>query len=796
MKQLFTFHLYLGTWASMPEHTAGAIADKLHVLVSKVICIVLLSLAIPAAAYAHSGSIKGLVYDGNSNKPMEGVSIYIKAIDNSAVTDAFGKFFMKGITPGRYKISISHIGFDNIDEEVKIEDGVTTDLTYNMGIAPVEMKSVSVNARKDLNLSSISGLDLNLRPVNNTQDLMRLVPGLFTAQHQGGGKAEQIFLRGFDCDHGTDINVSVDNIPVNMVSHAHGQGFADAHFIIPEAVQEVDYGKGPYQIDKGNLCTAGYVGFKTKNSLDNSFVKADGGMYGYFRTAAGISLLNRKETNDHQDAYILGEYGYNRSYFDASQNFNRFNLMGKYTNYISSNKILSLTLSGFNSNWDALGQIPTRAVNEGIVGRYGGIDPEGGATSRYNMNLQYFQAINSNSYIKSNIYLTYYQFSLFSDFTYLAGDSVNGDQIHQAEKRVLAGYNNEYTTNYTAAHLKTKTQLGIGFRYDDITGDELTHTLGRTTILNPIAYGDIHETNIYGYANQTVYLLPQLVLTLGTRFDNFIQQYDNRLPNDNTLTTFNNSRFSPKAGLYYNFGDNARVYYNYGTGFHTNDTRTLVLGKQLGSDVIIDHSIPAAHSHDLGLIIKPNSKLLLSGAVWMMDMQQEFGYSGDAAVVDTSGRTRRYGVDISARYELLKWLYLDVDVNYAHGRAIDQPKGQNYIPLAPSLTSIGGVTFKMNKNTTASLRYRHISDRPANDDNTLTALGYTVFDAVINYSRPHYELGMQIQNLFNTQWNEAQFATETRLRYTNGMLEPKAATDVCYTPGIPFFLKFSATYKF
>ena len=349
---------------------------------------------ITTAALAHMGSIKGVVYDGNSRKPLEGVSIHIKIGNHSAVTDAFGKFLIKDIKPGRYNLELSHLGYDNKQDEIKIEDGVTTDVTYNMSPAPVQMNSVSVNAKKDLNLSSISGLDLKLRPVNNTQDLMRLVPGLFTAQHQGGGKAEQIFLRGFDCDHGTDVNVTVDNMPVNMVSHAHGQGFADAHFIIPEAVQAVDYGKGPYQIDKGDFCTAGFVAFKTRNSLDNSFIKAEGGMYDYFRTTAGISVLNRgKDDNSHQDAYIMGEYAYNRGYFDMSQNFNRFNLMAKYTDYISSDKILSITLSGFNSYWDASGQIPTRAVSEGIIDRYGNLDPEGGVTSRYNMNMQYFQSI-------------------------------------------------------------------------------------------------------------------------------------------------------------------------------------------------------------------------------------------------------------------------------------------------------------------------------------------------------------------------------------------------------------------
>ncbi len=753
--------------------------------------------SISILAVAHTGSIRGVVCDGNTHKPLEGVSIYIKAADNSAVTDAFGKFFIKGIEPGRYKIEVSHIGFENMADEVKVDDGVTTDLDYKLLPAPIKMNEVTVNAKKDLTLGSVIGLDLKLRPVNSTQDLLRLVPGLFTAQHQGGGKAEQIFLRGFDCDHGTDINVSVDNMPVNMVSHAHGQGFADTHFIIPESVQEVDYGKGPYQVDKGDLCTAGFVAFKTKNALDNSFVKVDGGMYDYFRTAAGISLLNRTQgDNAHQDAYIMAEYGYNRSYFDQSQNFNKFNLMGKYTNYLSASKILTLTLSGFSSSWDASGQIPSRAISDGITDRYGDIDPEGGATSRYNMNLQYFQSINSNSYFKSNIYLTYYTFQLYSDFTYFLADPDQGDQIRQAEKRAMGGYNNEYTTNYSFAGLKMKTQFGLGMRYDDVMNDELSHTIDKSIEINPVELGNVHETNIFGYVNQSVYLLPQLVLNIGSRYDYFIQQYDNKLPADNQVSTFNNGRFSPKAGIYYNFSDKARVYYNYGTGFHTNDTRTLALGAQMGSPAIVNNTIPQAFSQDLGIVIKPSSKLLLSAAIWLLDMQQEYTYDGDVAVLDTAGKTRRYGADVSARYELLKWLYVDLDMNYAHGRFVDQPTGNNYIPLAPTFTSIGGLTFKINKNLLASLRYRHMSNRPANQDNTLTALGYTVCDAVVNYSRKHYEFGAQIQNLFNVQWNEAQFATETRLRLPNGTLEATPKTDVCFTPGTPFFLKISAAYKF
>ncbi len=754
-------------------------------------------LIVPFALQAHKGSIRGIVCNVATGKPLEGVSIYLEDGKRNEVTDVFGRFFVKDIEPGSLTIVLSHIGFQSKQEIVKVEDGVTTDLNYSLLPVQVTMSSVSVSSKRDLSSGSISGIDLKLRPVNSTQDMLRLVPGLFIAQHQGGGKAEQIFLRGFDCDHGTDINVSVDNMPVNMVSHAHGQGFADAHFIIPEAVQEVDYGKGPYQIDKGNLCTAGFIAFKTRNELEQSFVKADAGSFGYFRTAAGLNLLDRvKSTDSNSEAYVLGEYVSSKGYFDAPQNFNRFNLMGKYTNYISSNKILTVTTSAFHSNWDASGQIPMRAIQEGIAGRYGCIDPESGATGRYNLNVQYFQSVNAHSYFKSNIYLTKYDFSLFSDFTYFAIDSFNGDQVHQAENRVTEGYNGEYGSTYSIHGLKTKTQVGAGFRNDDINNDELSHTIDRAFVLNRIQLGDVHETNVFGYFNQTVYLLPQLVLNFGTRFDEMVQRYDDRLVEKNRVSVASAGRFSPKAGISYTIGEKARIYYSYGTGFHSNDTRTLALGNQQGRALQIGNTLPLAFSHDLGLVIKPTPKLMLSGAVWLLNMQQEFAYAGDVAVIDTSGKTRRFGLDVSARYTLSRWLYLFADFNLAHCRESDPAEGQNFLPLAPGFTSVGGFTYKPNSKLSLSFSYRHMSERPANNDYSLVATGYTVCDAVANYSYRNFDFGVQVQNLFNTQWNEAQFATETRLKMPNGKLEQGNTTDVCFTPGTPLFVKLSAAWKF
>ena len=735
-------------------------------------------------AFAHNGSIKGYVYNEVSHKPLEGASIYIKELKLSAITDGFGAFFLKNVADGKFNIVCSSIGFETTEETIKIEDGVTTNCTLMMTPTSVKIKEVTINAKKDLSLGSISGVDLKSRPINSSQDLLRLVPGMFISQHQGGGKAEQMFLRGFDVDHGTDVSLSVDGMPINMVSHAHGQGYADAHFIISESVDKLDYGKGPYAIDKGNFATAGWVEYKTKTALENSFVKAEAGMFGYLRAVAGINILDKNAGKNNQEAYVMGEYNYTNSYFDAPQNFNRFNVIGKYTNYLSANKRISFTLSGFNSGWDASGQVPERAVAQGLISRFGKIDDETGKTSRYNANVQYYQAINNRSYFKSNFYLSKYDFELFSNFTFFLNDSVNGDQIKQKESRVIAGYNSSYTNEYMLGNIPVKTELGLGFRQDIAPETELSHTVGMKTLLDRIAYGNISETNLFAYANQTFFLGPQLVLNAGTRYDYFIHDYKNLLITEPNSSLNKVGRFSPKAGLYYNFSDRARIYANYGMGFHSNDSRVVIA--QNNNDIL-----PAANSVDIGTVFKPITKLLLSTAVWILDLQQEFVYVGDEAVVEASGRTRRMGFDVSARYDLFQWLYLDADFNFAHARAKDEVKGQDFIPLAAKITSMGGATVKFNRYWSSSLRFRHIGNRPANEDNSVIAQGYTVFDMVANYTRKNYELGFQIQNLTNTKWNEAQFDTETRLRH-----EPSPVSEICFTPGTPFFLKLSAAYKF
>jgi outer membrane receptor protein involved in Fe transport len=194
--------------------------------------------------------------------------------------------------------------------------------------------------------------------------------------------------------------------------------------------------------------------------------------------------------------------------------------------------------------------------------------------------------------------------------------------------------------------------------------------------------------------------------------------------------------------------------------------------------------LPAAYGADLGVNLKPLPGLLLNAAAWYLYLEQEFVYVGDEGVVEASGKTRRIGIDLSARYQVVKWLFADINLNIAKPRSIQESKGEDFIPLAPTFTSTGGLSWQLGNGINGSLRYRHLSDRPANENNSVLAKGYSIADLSINYSRKKYELGLAIENLFNTKWNETQFETESRLRN-----ETDPVTEIHFTPGVPFFAK-------
>ena len=724
--------------------------------------------------------IKGVVVDEITNLPLEAVTVTLQPSNKSSLTDIRGHFSFHQKETCQF-IQFSAIGFES---KIIAFDSFSNAKTVILRQQKASLENVTVIAKAGQEYKSISKMDIKMRGVNNSQEILRIVPGLFIGQHQGGGKAEQIFIRGFDCDHGTDINIMADGMPVNMVSQAHGQGYADMHFIIPETVESVDFQKGPYDPSKGNFTTSGFVDLKTKNGLNTNLVKLEGGMFDTYRVLSMFDLLNQRAKEKQQSWYIASEYAYSNGYFDHSQNYKRLNIFTKYHGKISNNTYLILTASTFNSKWNASGQIPDRAVEKGLIGYYGAIDStEGGETERSNINAQLITTNKNGSFIKQQLYYSDYHFDLHTNFTFYLNDPVNGDQIRQKEHRNLFGYNGSFQQQSNMGSAQVNTEVGIGLRQDLTQNSELSHTINRFTLLDRVMYGNITETNLAAYVNEHIKLNEKLNINAGLRVDQFFNQYKDHLKSD-SLFKANAAMISPKISVNYHENNHIQYYLNLGKGFHSNDTRVCVI--EQGRKIL-----PGAYSADVGTIVKPTTNLLIQAAFWYLYLEQEFVYNGDDGSPSPSGKTQRTGVDFSVRYEPFRSIYIDADVNYAHGRLLDEVKGQNYIPLAPIWSSTGGLTYKNKTGLNGSFRYRWLGNRPANEDYSLTAHGYLVNDFVLNYTQKKYEIGMSINNIFNVQWKETQFETLTKLKN-----ETAPVDEICFTPGSKFAAKLSFSLFF
>jgi outer membrane cobalamin receptor len=715
--------------------------------------------------------------DSLNKLPVQNAFVQNDDLQFSKTSDENGFINLQTLPPNTLVLKVSCIGFK--PKNIFLNE---VDFSHSQPIIYLEpttstISEVTINAFQQHEVfKTISDLDIHLRPINNSQEVLRMVPGLFIGQHAGGGKAEQIFLRGFDLDHGTDINIVADGIPVNMVSHAHGQGYADLHFIIPELIDKVNFNKGPYFADKGNFTTAGYVDFKTKNHLENNFVKAEGGQFSTLRGVTGINLMRPTFDKINQSLYCAAEGLFTKGYFDSPQNFTRLNGLLKYHRTINSNHSLSVTLSSFTSGWMASGQIPNRAVESGLIGFYGAIDnKEGGNTSRYNISAQWLSNLNKGATLRSQIYYCKYLFELYSNFTFFKEDSINGDQIRQKENRDMVGLHTSYSKDYYLAGLKTETKIGIQSRFDRIHHIELSRTKDRILITQPIMMGTVNEQNTGVYYSQKLLITPKLSIAGITRLDYFYNEYTDEMLRINAHS--NSFIFSPKINTHYQVNDRIQLYWYNGRGYHSNDTRVAV--QQNGKKVV-----PPAYGSDLGGIFKIGNKLLIQNALWYLWLDQEFIYVGDEGVVEAGGKTQRIGIDLSARYQAAKYIYADGDISLAQARALFVPKEESYLPLAPHFTSMGGLTYRKETGWNGSLRYRYMANRPANETNSVIAKGYFILDAFVNYSTKKWELGCSVQNLLNSKWKETQFNTESKLQN-----EKQSVSEIHFTPGTPLFAK-------
>jgi hypothetical protein len=732
--------------------------------------------------YSYSGNIEGVVHD-ESGFPVISANVYIDQGRVHTHTDELGYFIITNVDIGD-TLHISNIGYQSISRSIVAED-----LQHPLEIKLLEtsygLDQVVISSNTNTQ-GQLLELDLKVNPVTNSQEILQRVPGLVIGQHAGGGKAEQLFLRGFDLDHGTDINISVDGMPVNMVSHAHGQGYADLHYLIPEVVDRIDYGKGPYQTTVGNFATAGQVAFHTKERLEGSSIGLEYGRYNTLRMLGLLDLFGEKGPSS---GYIAFENLQSDGPFEASQDFQRINLLVKYGYTTPIGDKISLTASHFNSSWNASGQIPTRAVDLGLITRFGSIDDtEGGFTGRTNYSVAYTKNLGNRTLVKSQAYFIDYDFELYSNFTFFLNDPINGDEIKQREERNIIGFKTKILKEGFFSHHYFSLEGGIDLRRDKVDELELSHTIGRSTQLESIYLGNILETNAGVFVDGTINF-GHLTINPGLRLDHFKFDYQDQLAQRYSYVSKTAQQVSPKLAFFYSPNNRWQHFLKLGKGFHSNDTRS-VTSQELGQ-LSPGKILPSAYGIDIGSTWSPVSRLFFSSTLWYLHSDQEFIYVGDEGIVEPSGMTKRMGIEVGLRTQLTKALFLFGDYNYAKPRSIEEERGQDRVPLAPIHTASAGVVYRGSTGLSAGMRFIYLGDRPATETYSLTADGYFKVDLNVQYDFKRFSIGGAVQNLLNAKWNETQFATESRLQG-----ETESVEEIHFTPGIPFAPRLKLSYRF
>ncbi len=786
----------------------------------------LISYIFPFFIYAHNaGTITGRVSDVKDGAPIIGAIIQIKGTLIRTVSDISGIYEIKNIQIGNYELICSQIGYKTMNVSIIVKENVTDTIHFKMLESVIDLNELTIETTNSFSAASskeIRAIDMQLKPIRSSQDMLLMVPGLFIAQHQGGGKAEQIFLRGFDCDHGTDVSVNVDEMPVNMPTHAHGQGYADLHFLIAETVDEMEVNKGPYLAKYGDFYTAGAVSFKTKDVLDHNLFKLEAGQ---FNTQKYTLLLQPNKGGKEQNGYLAAQYFHTDGPYKTQEGFQRMNVFGKYFFQLTHNSKLTFSFSGFNTGWNASGQIPERAVKQGLISRFGALDHnEGGNTNRENINLSYNFLSTEGNEFEVHAFMSNYNFKLFSNFTYLLFDSIHGDMIEQTEHRTISGLNATYKLSANLFGLKSFNKISCGYRGDDIAV-QLWHSPNRVR-MNVFTNDDVDIRNLFAWAEQKYILSRKFKIVWGLRHDYFTFSKNDNV--SNALDTTNNglphtsgtaskSVFSPKINFIFSPNRKIEVYLNFGQGFHSNDARDIIIGQTISNltsnwkqDGLNENQIntklqqynfdsgmngvstlPKATAGELGLQTKLFKKLHVNLAVWYLYLEKEYVYAGDGGTTELSNPTQRLGIDAEFRYPFLSWLWFDADVSYANATIKNLSKGHNHVPLAPVVVASGGLSVLPKKGFSGAFRFRHVGNRPGDEDYTLTAPGYTIFNANISYQLKKILFSFYCENIFNINWNEAQFETLTKLKGEN-----QPVNDICFTPGNPRNFQFGISYKF
>ncbi|MBS0363141.1 MAG: TonB-dependent receptor [Proteobacteria bacterium] len=657
---------------------------------------------------------------------------------------------------------------------------------------------------------AVTEKELELRPVYRVGQLLETTPGLVVTVHSGEGKAQQYLVRGFNLDHGTDIANFVDDMPVNRPTNTHGQGYSDANFMLPEVFNGLDFTKGPYHAEVGDFGAVASTHVKMANEIRNQ-LSATVGTLGVYNAFAGGTW----HIGDN-DRVLGGLYvGHVDGPFDHPDNFRKIDGVVRYS-HGETDDGYDLTAMYYKGQGNMTTDQPLRAIQQGLIGRYGTLDPSDGSYSERLSLSSHFAAKGEDWTFGVNAYAVRWRMFLYNDFTHFLDDPVNGDQEKQDEARTTLGGAGAFHLVKALGDISTETTVGLQVRYDDAFVDR-RHTLRRQVLptcseeqadgpaLQVPAVGGactadrVKLLDLGPYVENTTYWTSWLRTIVGLR-EEYYRASDHSLISGFSGAT-SQTLFQPKGSIVFGPFHETELYLSAGRGFHSDDVRGVFGTVPLEGVAAAAGKTPllaSADGYEIGLRTNLIPRLPIQVAIFQEDFQSELTYNADAGQDEASAPSRRQGIEVSAQYKPLPWLELNTDLAFSRARyrgdlaafGLDQP----FIANAPSFIGSFGVLVDNLGPWFGGLQWRALGKYPINDgQRDPQDKGYSEVNADIGYKMgDRLRLQLSVFNLFNTKADSAAYFYAARLKG-----EPEGGVgDFQVHPLEPISVMFKATAYF
>ncbi len=625
--------------------------------------------------------------------------------------------------------------------------------------------------------------ELQRRPILRPGELLETVPGVIITQHSGAGKGNQFFLRGFNLDHGTDIAVRVNGIPNNLPSHGHGQGYIDINYLIPEVVETVKFKKGPYYAEAGDFATAGSISIDYVDSLPNSMFLIEGGSYDYQRALAADSF----KLGD-GDLMFAFESMHHDGPWDVPQSFDKLNGVVRYTES-DANGGVRYTAQGYDSSWISTDHVAKRAVDTGLISRFGSLDPtSGGETSRYSLSADWWGSGDDDGW-NLTAYTYFYGLDLYSNFTYALDDPVNGDQFLQRDERWVQGIEGDYNWPMEVGNAYGENTIGFQFR-NDIIDNGLFDTAQRT-ILSTTRQDDILQTSLGLHAQNQVYWNDWFRSTVGIRGDVYRFDVDSDLPANSGTET--DALISPKAGVVFGPWSDTEIYVQAGYGFHSNDAR--------GTTISDDPTTPAPNDGvpvdplvqqrgaEIGVRTTAIEGLQSTLSLWYLESDSELLFVGDAGATEPTGATERYGVEWTNFYEVNTWLTLDLDLA-ASNASFTSGGPDDHVPGAIDKVAAMGATMRHPRGHYFAIRGRYFGPRDLTEDGSIQSSTSFLVNAHAGYRfTEDWQIRLSVFNLLDREVNDIEYYYASRLPGEAPGPDDGGYNDIHFHPSEPFSVR-------